>query len=570
MMNTKKRLAAAATLLAMLLTLCSCSVTVVKKPDGEPKPAVSARPTVKPSETPDGGEKDERTHFTQVWHGDMKYSEMGYEHYELEWFEEYTAPIYAFAEDGGGEEEFADADYDICEELSYIYTLAVLMNISSSADPYDSELADEYAYAMNVYYSANDAYFTAMRTLALSEHAALLESLYPGAIIDIFRSYEPDDGSGAEAYDEENRLVAEYYRLMAEDETDYDAVGEIYLKLVALRREKAGLYGYGSFAEYAYDSIFCKDYTPEDARAVWQGVKEQIVPVMKYYGSAAYNEALLLEASNTVDCSSEAILAAMDSALADMSGELYDAYRYMIDYELYDIDHNPGKANTGFTTKLHYLNEPYIFNAAYDEFYDYTDMFHEFGHFVNAFYTESDLLFGVSDNDLCELQSQGMELLFTHYYPDIFGGSAGAAEKYVLVNMISSIVDGALYDEFQQRVYAEDGLTVERVNEIYAELYEEYGYNPYDGYETEWMDISHNFENPFYYISYCVSALGALEIYSLSLEDWDAAVDRYLDVCALDTEAYYYSEALEEAGLGDIFEPGIYDRIAAALTSGLQ
>ncbi|MGM9521987.1 MAG: hypothetical protein ACI3VB_05855, partial [Oscillospiraceae bacterium] len=139
----------------------------------------------------------------------------------------------------------------------------------------------------------------------------------------------------------------------------------------------------------------------------------------------------------------------------------------------------------------------------------------------------------------------------------------------LLLNMIFSIVDGALYDEFQQRVYSEPELTAERVDEIFLELYQEYGYSLYDGCENEWKNISHNFEYPFYYISYAVSAIGALEIYDQCCEDWDAGLGRYLTAAAMDTEVYYYSEALEEAGFADIFDISTYADVANSLSLSL-
>lgn len=538
---------------AMLLSICGCAR------EAEPEDMrASPRPTA----------EDEKTHFAQVWRGDVKYSDMEYEHYEAEWFDEYTAPLYEMAEKGGSPEEFSDADYYIVDELYYVYTLLTLINIQQSAEPDNEEIVNELLYTQELYYTLNDEYWNVMHTLAVSPYAQLMEEAYGETAISWFEAYEPGDEGELGLYSEENALIQEYYRLMAQDEPDTEAVGDVYLQLVTLRREKAELYGYGSYAEYAYDYTYYKDYTPEDSQAVWDGVKQYFVPLMCEYGADAMERAAYLQSSGSVDCGSEAILSAMDRILPDLSSELYTAFRYMMDYGLYDIEYDAGKANTGYTTTLYYVNEPFIFNAAYGEFYDYTDMFHEFGHFANAFYTQSDLLFGMSDNDLCELQSQGLEMLFTHYYDDIFGEYADAARGYVLMDMVYSVVDGALFDEFQQRVYSEPDLTLERVNEIYAGLYEEYGYAPYEGYETEWMGINHNFEDPFYYISYCVSALGALEIYELAQQSWSEAVDKYLTVCAMDTEVYYYSEALREAGFGDIFSPDTYKEIAESLVKG--
>lgn len=506
--------------------------------------------------------------FKNVWRGDVSYADMEYEHYDITRFSEYTDAIYGFAENGGTSEELSDADFNLVDELYYVYTLSVLAELMRMSDPEDREIAGELLYAQELYETAWEEYWLAMRELAISDYGEMLEPLYHETVIQWFREYEPytDEEEELLAYGEEDELVQEYYYLMAQEQQDWEAIGEIYVELVELRRNQAEILGYESYADYAYYSAYGKDYLPEDAVTVWEGVKTYFVPLLRKYGASAVEKVTALYYDDSLDCSPERILAVMEEILPDISTELYTAFRYMIDYGLYDISCDPDKANIGYTVKLYYYNEPFIFNAAHNAFYDYTDMFHEFGHFANGYYTQSDLLFGISDNDLCELQSQGLEMLFTHYYEDIFGSRyADAALNYVLLDMIYSVIDGALYDEFQQQVFAEEELNPGKVNEIYARLYQEYGYEPYEGYETEWMQISHNFDYPFYYISYCVSALGALEIYEMSRDSWDEAVDRYLTILAADPELYYYSTILEEAGFYDIFSADSYRSIAEAL-----
>ena len=564
----KKRIMSLLLCAAMLLTLCACAATEPRGSVNPGRDTDSAPELPQGTITPAAGDK---TYFQDVWRGDAKYSAKDYERYEREWLDEYLDPIYDLAANGGTAEEFSDADFELTEELCYIHTMLTYIMLQNSADPDNESVAGDLLHMQELYYTAMDEYWNAMHAMAVSPNAGLMEGTYHPDLISDFREYEPvEDDSELEAYSAENALINEYYRLMAQDETDYDAVGQVFIDLVELRRGSVDGSGwYDSYADYVYESYYGRDYTPGDARAVWQGAKEYIVPVMLSYADGVYDGVDLLMSSNAVDYSSAAIINNMDKILPRVSGELYTAFRYMVDYRLFDISHDPRKANTGYTTIFYYLNEPYIFNAAYDEFYDYTDMFHEFGHFVNYFYTMSDLFFGLSDNDLSELQSQGMELMFTHYYDEIFGEYSDAALGYLLLNMIYSIVDGAFYDEFQQRVYAEENLTVERVNEIYAGLYQEYGYEPYDGYETEWMGVSHNFDNPFYYISYAVSAVGALELYKLMDDDWEQGLDKFLTVLAMDTEIYYYSGALAEAGLRDVFDTDTYGAIAGQLEESL-
>ena len=516
-----------------------------------------------------GGENNSTSPYQQVWHGDVAYSDMEYVHYDLEQFSEYTSPIYDIAENGGTEEEFYDADFYLYDELNYIYTLYTLMDLRSNADISDEYAAEESQYTLEVYYDALSEYYDAMHAVAVSPYAQLMEGSYSQSLIDYFKSYEPSSDGGRDIFTLENDLVSQYYTMISQAEPDYEAIGELYVELVELRRQQAQLYGYQDYASYAYDSVYYKDYTPEDAKAVWQGVKEYIVPVMMTYGPSLQEKTDLLYSSD-IDCSTGAVLSAMGSVLPQIAPELNEAFEYMTDYGLYDIGYSENKVNTGFTTVLYFYNEPFIFNAATGTYRDYTDMFHEFGHFANYFYTQSSLVFGSSDYDLSELQSQGLEALASFFYSDIFGSELGnAAQDSIILSMMFSIVDGAMYDEFQQRVYSQEDLTPEAVTSIFKEVYDEYGYAPYEGYEYEWMYINHNFENPFYYISYSVSAAAALEILSLAYLDWDAAVERYVTVSAMDTEAYYYSQALEEAGFADIFDSSAYMDLASTLSAML-
>lgn len=562
-----KKLLALLLAAAMLFSLCACSSSYTRVRDaiGQlPEDVIKGSPP--PQETGHSPYPADYTpHFEPVWHEDIAFADIEYVHYLPAWFDEYTGPIYDFAQYGGTAEDFANADYDLIDELYYIHTLMTVKELEYMSNPSNAAVADELAYIQDVFYAAYEEYYVVMHTLAASPHASLMAEGYGSTLMELFEGYEPDDGSEAETNSEENALVQTYYRLMASGEPDWDAIGAVYVELVRLRQDQAALYGYDSYADYAYDSLYYKDYTPQDAQHVLKGVKTQIVPVLRKYETGVWLTAMLLNKIQGVDCSSDAILAAMASALQDMSPELYEAYEYMLDYGLYDIAPSPNKADRGYTTTLYYVNQPFIFYNPDGALYDYTGLFHEFGHFANAYYTQSDLLFGMADYDLCELQSQGMEILFTHYYDEIFGEHANTAEKYLIWNLANSLVDGAMYDEFQQRVYAEPDISLERVNEIFLEVYSDYGYVPYEGCEQEWMYISHNFDDPFYYISYCVSALGALELYARAQEDWPGALDQYLDVLAMDSEAYYYSEALEESGLGSIFDQENYAEIASAL-----
>lgn len=504
---------------------------------------------------------------TSVWRADADYENMVYCHYSLDDLNGYAQSIYDLAAYGGTAEEFSQANNDVIDEVYYIYTLMTLADLEYAQDPTDESALQEYNYTLQLWYDAYDIYWDAMQELSGSRNSELLKNYYADWQIAQFTADYGDDDDTLSL--RENELVQDYYAIMAADDPDYDAAVTVFVQLVNVRNEIAAQYGYDSYAYYAYESQYARNYTPADAERIWACAKEYYVPLVAEFGSGAYSAASRLWNSGDIDCSTDAVLAAIGSGASMLSDDVFAAYSYMTEHGLYDIDYSGTKINTGYTTILYYYNEPYIFNAATGGFGDYLDMFHEFGHFVNYFYTTSDLFFGLSDNDLCELQSQGMEMMFTQYYSDIFGGHAADVLSYELMSMVYSVLDGALYDEFLQRVYAEPSLTEQRVLDIYAELYGQYGYEEYTGYEYEWVEVPHNFDYPFYYISYGVSAVSALEIYSLLLDSPELAKDTYLAVSAMDPEAYYFSDALEEAGLSDVFSDSVYELTASAVRTGL-
>lgn len=183
-------------------------------------------------------------------------------------------------------------------------------------------------------------------------------------------------------------------------------------------------------------------------------------------------------------CTEQEALEALSLVAGGISPETAEACEYLLRHGLYDFEALDTKPDMGFTTVLYWYNEPFIFNSPAGDLNDYTNTFHEFGHFLNFYGVPSDLIFGVSDNEISEMQSIGMELMATHWYGEIFGPDADGALANLLFNLITSVLDGALYDEFQQRVYAEEGLTPERIPELYAEVYESYGYEPYEALST--------------------------------------------------------------------------------------
>lgn len=142
-------------------------------------------------------------------------------------------------------------------------------------------------------------------------------------------------------------------------------------------------------------------------------------------------------------------------------------------------------------------------------------------------------------------------------------------ELETFYDIITNVIDGAMYDEFLQRTYAEENLTAERACEIYAELYEEYGYTPYEGSRYDWVYVPHNFDSPFYYISYCLATIPVLELYRELHSSPESAADTYMHLVATDPEIYYCSEVVADLSLPDPLSPASYSSAADTIAEAI-
>ena len=192
---------------------------------------------------------------------------------------------------------------------------------------------------------------------------------------------------------------------------------------------------------------------------------------------------------------------------------------------------------------------------------------HEFGHFNETFHSTEHDLWSSFYIDVGEIHSQGLEVLFTAYAGEMFGPEGGRAFYWSTIsNMVSSVLEGCMYDEFQTAVYADPDMTLQQVNRLFKSISEEYGW-AYDEGEEEsyfWVEIPHTFQSPMYYISYAASALSALDLWLISLEDRDKAVDIYLELAAMGMSRPY-RETVETVGLADV-----KDELATSLAYGKQ
>ena len=264
------------------------------------------------------------------------------------------------------------------------------------------------------------------------------------------------------------------------------------------------------------------------------------------------------------EMSTEELLNAVNTYLCPMDERIQEVFDFMTDYGYYVIGDNDGMADAGFSTTIYEHNAPFIFMHTYGEYHDLSGVAHEFGHCIDGYYNrQENVMFGGETFDILEVHSTAMEFLLSSYYDDIYGSNADYVRQKQYYSQLDSVLMGCVYDEFQQYIYTHPDMSVEDINRYYRSVTASYGYvDPEDGDRSYgWMLIPHNFESPMYYISYATSALTAMDIWSRSLTDRDAAVAEYMEFLSYGSVEYGYLELLDKCGMDSFLDAGYVERV---------
>ena len=357
----------------------------------------------------------------------------------------------------------------------------------------------------------------------------------------------------------------EYYRL-------YDAycaalneqAGEIFLQQVAIRTQIANALGYSDYATYCYDN-FGRDYTPADATALHAAVKTYIAPLF-----IKANEDHDISDLSAASFQEDAFFSALNSAANSFSPMLGEPVNYMLQNRLYDFSDSDVKMDSSFTTYISDYRAPFIFSKWTGSADDIATMLHELGHYANYYYNAAVGNSTGENLDLAEVDSQALVLLLFDQYENFYGKLADEARSATLIDAMFSLLSGCMEDEFQQDVYETPDMTLDQINALYKKLAVEYGLDEVYGYQgTEWVQIPHTFQMPFYYISYAVSMVPALELLELSRSDKDAAQTAYFNIM-MRAKYANLGDVLSQNGLGNVFSERTISGIAEILKAYLK
>ena len=367
-------------------------------------------------------------------------------------------------------------------------------------------------------------------------------------------------------------------------------LNDIYDKLVHLRDKMAKKLGYNNFVKLGYLQMTRNCYTPDDIDKFRKAVVKYIVPIADElykeqaertgmdYPLTFSDAALKYRDGNPIPCgSAEDILETGKKLYHELSPETAEFIDVMFENELMDVLSKKGKAGGGYCTEFADYKVPFIFSNFNGTSDDVEVITHEAGH-AFAFYTARDIVPSANKSptlESCEIHSMTMEFFGWRKSDEFFGKDSKKFRCSHLFSALTFIPYGAMVDHFQHLVYEKPDISPEQRHDIWRELLSLYmpwlrlDGSPFYGEGKGWQRQIHIYENPFYYIDYCLAQTVALEFWAIMQKDHNEAWERYMRLVKK-AGTQTFSGLVETASLKSPFDEDALREIAESAREWLR
>ena len=365
-------------------------------------------------------------------------------------------------------------------------------------------------------------------------------------------------------------------------EDNKEQLDEIYDKLVKVRTAMGRKLGYDNFSPLGYLRMQRNCYTKEDIAKFRANVLKYLVPLASKIRAKVGKELGITKQylyDNNVFTKEEpkpigtpeqlfANASKMYNQMSEETGKLFDT---MVEGECFDVMSREGKWGGGYCEGLPAFKLPFILSNWNGSAGDIDVLTHEFGHaleFYKSFFIESEFLSSIS-METAEVHSMSMEFLAYPWIHLFFGDKTEEYKFTHIGGAVTFIPYGTVVDYFQQTCYDNPDMTPAERNAFYNKIEKQFlPYMTTEGIPAfqdgrRWQRQAHIFENPFYYIDYCLAQFTALQFLALSQEDYEATFAKYikfLDYGGTKT----FTELLEECGLMSPFEEESFKLVVAS------
>lgn len=476
---------------------------------------------------------------------------------------------------------------DACKQLALTGTDSeALETLGDTIDEQYSDIQQQQSIAYVLYCcdetdeAAKERYLSATVTMtdAFDAMMLMLREVYQSdsPIKDaLFNQWTEQDLKMLEAYSSEvaeleqknEELVVQFQALDEEEMTQ--GIIPLYRQMIINSNKIAEIYGYDNYFTYAYEMVYGRDYSVEEVEQVREYAKTYLIPVcIEALGSFAegFQELPQKEQQVVVDIMEgsyrETSIGYIQKYVQSLPAELQEDMSHIWRYERSIFADTNGAREGAFTIKIGDDAICY-FGPGYD---GVMTLAHEMGHYSSALHLDLNLC----PMDLAELHSQGNEWLFIHsMQQEMKPETYQVLRDYKMYSDMATILTSLLVDDFEQRIYTNpDSVNFQLADfeRVANQVCQDYGgtdfvNNCLADFQTYWRLVV--MESPVYYVSYAMSDVAALNLYTVALEDPEQAYEVYEHLLKDVDLELGFQENLKAAGLSGPFDDTVYEALYA-------
>lgn len=463
--------------------------------------------------------------------------------------------------DREGLEALSDSLDEQYENIQKQQTIAF---VNYSRDQTDEEATELHLDATDKLSKAYDAMMLMLREVNASD-SPIKDVLFEDWTEEDLKMLSAYTSEIAQLEKENEELVVEYQALSQEELAE--GIIPLYQKLIANNNRIAQIYGYDNYYTYGYDVVYARDYTTDTVQQARDFAIEYLVPAVP-----AILQQFALGFQSLTQAEQQVVAAFMEGSYQDTDKDYVNLYIDSLPEDLQEVMNHLWQYDRAiFADKDGAKEGAFTVNIGEDAIcyfgpgYDGTlTLVHEMGHYASTLNLDLD----ECPMDLAELHSQGNEWLFMNELREELNPNVYAVIRdYKMYMDMCTILVSFMVDDFEERIYTTDvsGYTREDFDAVADAVCQAYGgadfvNNYLTDFQSYWRLVV--MESPVYYVSYAMSDVAALNLYTIASQDTEKAYEIYGHLLKDVDLDLGFQENLKKVGLSGPFDSTVYEAIA--------
>jgi len=481
---------------------------------------------------------------------------------DIDAFYSLLTDLEAVAMDGTDLDAVEAAYTQVEDQLDFITSQCSIAMILYYCDLTDEAASQLYLDAVETLTQAENDYNELLREVYLTESPAneILFADWTDKELALLVAYTSEI---MELEQRNSEIEVAYQDLQADEELMYDAMVPLYIEMVQNNNRIAQIYGYDNYYTFAYEMVYLRDYSPEEIETMRQYVADYLSPTLENAMTSIMDSMEELSMSKQMKFSTFIMdsykkQSYVEDYIKTRPAQMRDDMAHMFNGNILMQDKVSGAMEGAFTATITEDHEICFFGPGYSTS---NTVIHELGHYYGGRHMFLDDM----PLDLAETQSQGNEWLFIRFLQDEMDSDLHAViADYNLYNTVATITISTIVDDFEQQVYTHPdiaNLTGEDLDQIMEDVCQRYGGVEYLSEVA--TDIQYYWrmvvvEQPVYYISYAVSAVASVDIYTIALQDEAKAISIYQTLIEKVNPDEGFLGNIQAAGVATPFEEKVY------------